>query len=152
MKRIFVAMLSLPLLTSVFFIMCTKAPDKIPETAPKTTQEASAAGVDVAPVATDKSKLEKIEIHTESINGAVHWMPAEIKVSAGKEYLLVAKHELTGGFDFHGLMLKDFGVQAQVNRNKEYSTVISIPAEKKGSFVIGCQFHPKHQAAKLIVE
>ena len=136
-------MLSLPLLTSLFFIMCTKKPDDVP---PPAMPEENAAS------ASSQAALERIEIHTESINGATHWMPKTVTVKAGHKYLLVAKHQLEGGFDFHGLTIKDFGVAAQVNRNQEFTQEIDIPADKKGKYTIGCQFHPKHQSAELVVE
>lgn len=144
-------MLLLPLFTSIFFIMCTqKAPT--PEAAPGATTASSSSTAVSSIAAIETTKLDRIEIHTEKVNGAVHWMPAKITVKAGKDYLLVAKHQLEGGFDFHGLLMKDFDIQAQVNRNKDFTTVISIPADKKGKFVIGCHFHPAHKSAELIVE
>jgi hypothetical protein len=140
------------LFTAAFiFILssCTKIKDSTAVTAAPGESSSSA---DVAPVATDKSKLERIELHTEMIDGATHWAPQTITIKAGKEYMLVAKHDLPGGFDFHGLQLKEFGVSTQVNRGKEFTQVIDVPADKKGTYTIGCQFHPKHVAAKLIVE
>jgi hypothetical protein len=43
-------------------------------------------------------------------------------------------------------------VITQVNRNQEFTQEIDIPADKKGKFIIGCHFHPAHQAAELVVE
>ncbi len=155
MKRIFATTLILPLITSIFFIMCTRQVP--PTTANETPVSTGGVATDSASsatttISTETANLERIEIHTEKVNGAVHWMPATIRVKAGKDYLLVAKHELEGGFDFHGLFMKDFDVQVQVNRKKAYSRVLSIPKEKTGSFVIGCHFHPAHNPALLIVE
>ncbi len=136
-------MLSLPLVTSLFFVTCTRKADELPPpVAPEMTET-----TDPTP-----ETLERIEVHTELIDGATHWAPKTITVKAGKKYLVVAKHEIEGGFDFHGLQIQEFGVLAQVNRNKEFTQEIDIPADKKGSFTIGCQFHPAHKSAQLIVE
>lgn len=126
--------------------MCTKKPDEV---APPPVD---AATIEDTTPAAETAPLERIEVHTELIDGATHWAPKTVTVKAGKKYLLVAKHELKAGFDFHGLQIKDFGVTAQVNRNVEFTQEIDIPADKKGTFTIGCQFHPAHQAAQLVVE
>jgi plastocyanin len=147
------------LATFLIFSSCTKASQEA--TAPTHMHEGhempegtagEMMGDMEAAKAVDADSLNKIEIYTETIDGTTYWVPAEITVKAGQKYLLVAKHEVEGGFAFHGLSLREFGVLTQVNRNQELKTVIEIPANKAGTYNIGCQFHPAHKPAKLIVE
>lgn len=95
-----------------------------------------------------------IELKTEKIADAVHWMPTEVEVNQGEKVKFVAKHELEGGFDFHGLLIGPLKVSEQVHRHKTTQTkVITVPTSMKpGKYPIGCQFHPKHVPATLIVK
>ncbi|MEZ4815724.1 MAG: hypothetical protein R3A80_11035 [Bdellovibrionota bacterium] len=145
MRYNYLTTLTLSLITSLFFVSCTK---KTEDVAPPAMEESA----ETSSEASTPAALERIEFHTESVNGALHWMPESITVKAGQKYLLVAKHELEGGFDFHGLQIKDLGIQAQVNRNVEFSQEVEIPADQKEPIVVGCQFHPKHQSAQILIE
>ncbi len=95
----------------------------------------------------------QVEIKTEKIKDAIHWTPAKIEVTQGEKVEIVAKHEVAGGFDFHGLFIPVLKVSEQVNRHKETKVPVSIPADlKPGEYAIGCQFHPKHVPATLVVK
>lgn len=95
----------------------------------------------------------EIVLKTEKINEAVHWMPEKVEVTAGETVKFVAKHELQGGFDFHGFSIPVLNVAEQVERNKPKTVEVKIPSTlKPGEYPIGCQFHPKHVGALLIVK
>lgn len=95
-----------------------------------------------------------IELKTEKIGEAVHWMPDRVEVTPGEKVKFVAKHELVGGFDFHGLTIAVLKVAEQVNRNTATETkdLIISKSLKPGEYPIGCQFHPKHVSATLVVK
>lgn len=94
-----------------------------------------------------------IEIKTEKINDAVHWVPEKIEVNPGEEIKFVVKHDLEGGFDFHGFFVPQLKIQKQINRHKAEEILVSIPKDMKpGDYPIGCHFHPKHVAATLVVK
>ncbi len=95
-----------------------------------------------------------IEFKTEKIGESVHWMPSEVNVAPGERVKFLVKHELVGGFDFHGLSIPVLKLSEQVNRNQPLeSKVLTIPTTlKEGKYPIGCHFHPKHVAATLVVK
>ena len=126
MKKVFATMLFLPMIVSAVFMLNAKPPAKA-------------------------SEVETIELRTESIDGATHWMPKELTIKAGKKYKLVAKNDLKSGPAFHGLTIKDFGVQTQVNMGQPFTVELAPTAAQVGSHDISCQFHPKHQQAVLKV-
>ena len=118
-----------------------------------TSSSASVSSMATSSVPSTNAKtLPKIELDVKSIGGVTTWVLKNKKVKAGQSYLLVAKNDLKTGPEFHGLTIKDFGIATQVNRGKEYSAVVDIPADKKGEVLITCQFHPKHMRAVLTVE
>lgn len=95
----------------------------------------------------------QIEIKTEKVKEAIHWSPAKIEVTQGEKVEFIAKHEVEGGFDFHGLFIPVLKISEQVNRNKPTTASATIPADlKPGDYPIGCQFHPKHVPATLVVK
>ena len=95
----------------------------------------------------------QIELKTEKIKDAVHWTPENVEVSPGEEVEFVVKHDLEGGFDFHGFSVPALKINEQINRHKPTKVAAKIPADlKPGEYPIGCQFHPKHVAAKLLVK
>jgi len=95
----------------------------------------------------------EIEIKTEKINDAVHWVPSTVEVSPGEEVKFVIKHDLEGGFDFHGFFVPQLKIQKQINRHKAEEVTVAIPKDMKpGEYPIGCHFHPKHVAATLVVK
>jgi plastocyanin len=92
-------------------------------------------------------------LQTEKLNDAVHWMPETIKVKQGENVEFILKHNLQGGFDFHGFSIDALKLEKQVNRHKTLVVNVKIPDNMApGEYPIRCQFHPKHVAAKLIVE
>ena len=94
----------------------------------------------------------EITLETKKINDAVHWTPERIEVTAGESIKLTAKHDLDGGFDFHGLFIPVLKISKQVDRHKPLSFELSIPTDlKAGDYPIGCHFHSKHVGAHLIV-
>ena len=97
--------------------------------------------------------VTEVTLETKKIKDAVHWIPEIIEVTQGDQLKIIAKHELEGGFDFHGLFIPVLKISKQVNRHKLTKVEVTIPADlKPGEYPIGCQFHPKHVAAKLIVK
>ena len=95
----------------------------------------------------------EVTLETKKINEAVHWTPEKVEVTAGETVKFVIKHELEGGFDFHGFFIPALKVTEQVERNKPKTIEVKIPGSlKPGEYPIGCQFHPKHVAATLIVK
>jgi len=118
---------------------------------PSAPASAPAATANSAAPAKANAKIAKIELHTEFVNGGTAWMPAEIHVKPGK-YLLEAKHDIKEAQDFHGLQIKDLGIEAQVNRHQTFTKEVTITAAMKGKHDISCQFHPKHKHSTLIVD
>lgn len=95
----------------------------------------------------------QIELKTEKVKEVVHWMPEKIEVTPGEEVEFVVKHDLEGGFDFHGFFVPLLKISEQVNRHKPTTVKAKIPADlKPGDYPIGCQFHPKHAPATLVVK
>lgn len=96
---------------------------------------------------------QTVMLKTEKIGDAVHWTPKVVEVTAGEKVRFVVKHELEGGFDFHGFFIPVLKLSEQVNRHKAIKRELTIPKDlKPGDYEIGCQFHPKHVAAKLVVK
>ena len=95
----------------------------------------------------------EIVLETQKINDAVHWMPETIEVTRGEKIKFIVKHELQGGFDFHGFFIPVLKISEQVNRNEPKIVEVAIPKDlKTGKHPIGCQFHPKHVKATLVVK
>lgn len=103
--------------------------------------------------ASPHTNCREIQIKTEKIGDAVHWMPEKIEVTRGEKICIIAKHDLEGGYDFHGLFIPVLKVTQQVSRHKPLKVEAQIPSDLKvGEYPVGCQFHPKHIAATLIVK
>lgn len=99
------------------------------------------------------AKPREVTLETKKIKEAVHWTPEKVEVSSGETVKFVVKHELEGGFDFHGFFIPALNIAEQVERNKPKTIEVKIPGSlKPGEYPIGCQFHPKHVAAVLIVK
>jgi len=97
--------------------------------------------------------VREIEIRTEKIGEAIHWAPAKVPVKTGEKVKFLVKHDVEGGFDFHGFFIPVLKIAKQVDRHKPLEMEVQIPKDlKPGQYDIGCQFHPKHVAAKLVVE
>ena len=98
------------------------------------------------------SATREIELHTEKVGDVVHWMPGKIEVSPGETVKITAKHDLEGGFDFHGLNIPVLKVQQKVDRHKPMTVEVTVPKTlKPGDYEITCHFHPKHAGALLNV-
>jgi len=94
----------------------------------------------------------EIVIQTQKVGESVHWMPEKVEVAPGEEIKFVVKHDLEGGFDFHGFFVPQLKIQKQVNRHNSEEITVKIPKNMKpGDYPIGCHFHPKHVAATLVV-
>lgn len=99
------------------------------------------------------SGAREITLSTQKIKDAVHWTPKKIEVTAGEKVKFIVKHDLEGGFDFHGFLIPVLNVTEQVDRHKPKIVEVTIPSTlKPGEYPIGCQFHPKHVGAFLIVK
>ncbi|MBM4304444.1 MAG: hypothetical protein FJ112_08965 [Deltaproteobacteria bacterium] len=98
------------------------------------------------------TKSREIVLETKKIDGAVHWTPEKVEVTPGEKIKFVVKHELEGGFDFHGFFIPILNVTEQVNRSEPKIVEVTLPKSlKPGDYPIGCQFHPKHVRATLVV-
>jgi len=99
----------------------------------------------------------EITIQTEKKEDGIHWSPDTVEVSPGETVTIVAKHEVPGGFDFHGLFIPELKISEKVDRTTPTSKPVSITRTipknmKPGKYKIGCQFHEKHVAATLVVK
>lgn len=95
----------------------------------------------------------EIVVETKKINDKVHWVPEKIEVVQGEKIKLVAKHDLEGGFDFHGLFIPEIKVSEKVDRHKPMTKEVQIPKEiKPGEYKVGCHFHSAHVPAVLVVK
>ena len=92
----------------------------------------------------------EIKVHTEKKNEVIHWMPETIEVIEGEIVNFQVSHDVEGGFDFHGFQIPDLKIEKSIDRGKPQTFPVKITL-KPGSYDIGCQFHPKHQKAKLVV-
>ncbi|MBI1860132.1 MAG: cupredoxin domain-containing protein [Deltaproteobacteria bacterium] len=101
-----------------------------------------------------KTEPRVVELKTEKVGEVIHWMPEKVEVTQGEKVRFRATHELEGGFDFHGLNIPVLKIAGQVNRNTPFEPApVTIPKSlKPGEYPIGCQFHPKHAAATLVVK
>ncbi len=99
------------------------------------------------------SARKEITLQTQKINEAVHWTPEKVEVAPGEKIKFIVKHDLEGGFDFHGFFIPVLKVSEQVNRHEPKIVEVTIPKSlKEGDYPIGCQFHPKHVQATLVVK
>jgi len=94
-----------------------------------------------------------IELYTKKLDdNKTHWMPKEIKVKAGEKIKIVAKHELDGGYDFHGLYVPELKISTEVHRHKPVTIEKDVPLDLDGKYKIQCHLHSTHEPATLIVE
>lgn len=97
--------------------------------------------------------VKEITLETKKVGGAIHWSPEKVEVTQGETVKFTVKHDVEGGFDFHGFYIPALKISEQVNRHKPLTLEVKIPSDMKlGEHPIGCQFHPKHVPAKLIVK
>jgi len=97
--------------------------------------------------------VREINMQTEKKDDGVHWMPEKVEVTAGEEVKFVIKHELEGGFDFHGFFIPQLKIQKEVHRHKAEEITVQIPKDlKPGEYTIGCHLHPTHKPATLVVK
>ncbi len=98
-----------------------------------------------------KTEARGIEMHTEKVGEATHWMPAEVTVTEGEQVIFKVKHDMGGKYNVHGFAIPKLNISKEVHEHKE----LDIPATinlKPGMYDIECQLHkPAHIAAKLIV-
>lgn len=99
----------------------------------------------------DETAPREIEIKTEKIGEAVHWVPEKIEVKPGEKVILKVNHVSPGGFDFHGFQVKALKVEKKIDRDKPVTIPVTMP-KKEGEYKISCQFHPKHVPAMFVVK
>lgn len=98
-------------------------------------------------------KAHEITIETKKIGDAVHWQPEKIEVCPGEKLKLTVRHDLEGGFDFHGLFIPALKIQEKVDRKKPVTIEKTVPSDlKPGEYKVGCHFHEKHVPATLVVK
>ena len=101
----------------------------------------------------DAQGVREVEIHAEKVGDVIHWMPEKVEVVQGETVLFVFNHELEGGFDFHGIDIEELGIKGRVYRHKPLKVEKQSPLTlKPGEYEIGCQYHPKHAPATLVVK
>lgn len=93
----------------------------------------------------------EVKFHTKKIGENIHWMPSKAEVTEGETVTFIATHDEPGGFDFHGFKIEALGIEGTADRTTPFKKDVEITL-KPGTYDIGCQFHPKHQHAKLIVK
>ncbi len=100
-----------------------------------------------------RAETREIVIETKKIGEKVHWSPEKIEVLPGEKIKIVAKHDLEGGFDFHGLFIPEIKVAEKVDRHKPMTKEVTIPKDMKpGEYKVGCHFHSAHVPATLVVK
>jgi len=100
---------------------------------------------------TGYAAVRVIKLHTEKVGDKMHWMPETVEVTEGETVKIQASHEAPGGFEFHGLKIEALKIETSVDRAKPFEVEKKIDL-KPGAYDIACQFHPSHQAAKLVVK
>lgn len=110
--------------------------------------------------------VREINMHVEVVNGVTHWMPEKIEVKRGEKVKFIVVHDVPEGFALHGFSIPVLKIAKQVDRqirDKEDTKKVvkdntlkvdaEVPASlTPGEYDIGCQFHPKHAGAKLVVK
>lgn len=100
----------------------------------------------------DATGHREIEITVQKVNEETHWMPEKIEAKPGEKVKLIVKHELPGGFDFHGLENKQLKLDAKIDRNQPQTFDVTMP-KKAGEYKLACKFHfPKHKPAIVVVK
>jgi len=95
----------------------------------------------------------EITLETKKVGEVVHWWPEKVVVHPGETIRILAKHDLEGGFEFHGLLIPALKITEKVDRHKPFTMTVKVPADLKvGEYKVGCQFHPGHVAATLVVQ
>ncbi len=131
------------------FAACTKKAEVPAPTTPPAAEIAQSE----APAVVGAEAPRVVELSTVMVNGAVHWMPDVVEVKPGESIRFVLKHELEGGFDFHGFSIPALKIAKQVNRRQPLNVDVELPLDMApGEYPIACQFHPKHVGAKLVVK
>ena len=121
--------------------VCAHADDKAPA---KKSSKKTAVAVPA---------VREIKMTVEKVGDATHWMPEVVEVKPGEKLHFVLDYKLIGGMEFHGFEIKELKITQKVDRNKTMTVDAEVPADlKPGEYVIGCQFHPKHVPAKLVVK
>jgi plastocyanin len=92
-----------------------------------------------------------IELHIEKKDGAIHWEPAKVEAKAGEKIKIVAKHDAEGS-DVHGLLIPELKINELVYRGKPLTLEREVPKTlNPGEYKVGCQLHPKHVPATLVI-
>lgn len=96
--------------------------------------------------------MREVTISVEKRGEVTHWSPDRVEVTPGEKVKFIVKHDLEGGYDFHGFFVPQLKIQKQINRHKTEEITVNIPKSMKaGEYPMGCHFHPKHVAATLVV-
>lgn len=98
-------------------------------------------------------EAREINLEVKKVGDKTHWVPEKIEVTPGETIKITAKHDLQGGFDFHGLLIPALKITTQVNRGKPFKTEVTVPEDlKAGEYKVACQFHPAHVGSTLVVK
>ncbi len=81
------------------------------------------------------------------VNGGNGWKPsASLRVKEGEKVVIHVGNETS---ETHGFSIDAFGVKQTVDPGKTIN--VKFTATEKGTYIIYCQLHPKHQKSALIV-
>ena len=101
---------------------------------------------------TTTTNPREIDFNVVKKEDGVHWEPESITVHPGEKIRFVVKHDLQGGFDFHGFTIRELGISEKIDRNKTKTLNVEVPTTlKAGEYQVLCQFHPAHKPSKMEV-
>jgi len=86
-------------------------------------------------------------------DGKTHWMPEKIEVTQGEAVTIVAKYDVKGAYDFHGLSIPVLKIQKEVYLGKPVEVSTVVPKDlKEGEYKVACHVHDTHVPATLVVK
>ena len=94
------------------------------------------------------AETRSFRLDAVEIDGVKFWLPSTIVVKKGDTVKIEAMSKVPGANSVHGLEIKEFKVQEVIN---EKGKIVEFKADKAGVFAIGCQLHPAHVGAQLVV-
>ncbi len=108
---------------------------------------AALTGVSMFP-SEGRAETRSFRMFTVEANGVKFWLPSTIVVKKGDTVKIEATSKIPGANSVHGFEISDFKVKEIVN---EKGKTVEFKADKSGVFAIGCQLHPAHVGAQLVV-
>ncbi len=100
----------------------------------------------MSPIARAESRA--FRMFTVDASGVKFWLPSAIIVKKGDSVKIEAVSKIPGANSIHGFEIAGFNVKELVNAKGK---TIEFKADRAGIFAIGCQLHPAHVGAQLVV-